>query len=74
MEDRAQTFNIRGESSLHWPAIKKRMKENYDNIADKEFVDWFMTYDFEAARKKALKNYYRKNFFKILKRKLGLWI
>lgn len=71
MEDRAQTFNIRGESSLHWPAIKRRMRDNYDNIQDKEFVDWFMSYDFEAARKKALKNYYRKNFFKIVKRKLG---
>lgn len=70
MEDRAQTFNIKGESSLHWPAIKKRMKENYENIEDKEFVDWFLTYDFEDARKRALKKYYTKNFFKILKRKI----
>lgn len=70
MEDRAQTFNIRGESQLHWPAIKRRMKENYENIKDKEFVDWFMNYDFEDARKKALKSYYRKNFFEIFKRKL----
>lgn len=70
MEDRAQTFNIRGESSLHWPAIKKRMKENYESIADKEFVDWFLSYDFESARKKALRNYYRKNFFEIIKRKI----
>lgn len=72
MEDRAQTFNIRGESSLHWPAIKKRMTENYEKIADKEFVDWFLSYDFESARKKALRNYYRKNFFKIIKRKMGI--
>lgn len=72
MEDRAQTFNIRGESKLHWPAIKRRMQENYAAIQDKEFVDWFMSYDFEAARKKALRNYYRKNFFKIVKRKLGM--
>ena len=70
MEERAQTFNIRGESSLHWPAIRRRMQENYDKIPDKEFVDWFMTYDFQKARKRALKNYYRKNFFKIVKRKL----
>lgn len=70
MEERAQTFNIKGESSLHWPAIKKRMKENYDVIEDKEFVDWFLNYDFQAAQKKALINYYRKNFFEIVTRKL----
>lgn len=70
MKDRAQTFNIKGESQLHWPAIKKRMRENYSNIKDKEFVDWFLNYDFKAANKKALHNYYRKNFFKILKRKI----
>ena len=70
MKDRAQTFNIKGESALHWPAIRKRMTENYENIPDKEFVDWFLTYDFEAARKRALKNYYCHNFIKILKRKI----
>ncbi len=70
MEERAQTFNIRGESSLHWPAIRRRMKDNYDKIQDKEFVDWFLTYDFQTARKRALNNYYRKNLFKIIKRKL----
>ena len=70
MKDRAHTFNIKGESALHWPAIRKRMTENYENIPDKEFVDWFLTYDFEAARKRALKNYYCHNFFKILKRKI----
>lgn len=70
MEDRAQTFNIKGESRLHWPAIKKRMKENYENIEDKEFVDWFLNYDFEQARKIALRKYYRTNFFRIIKRKI----
>mgnify|MGYP001625747418 FL=1 len=70
MKESAQTFNIRGESQLHWPAIKKKMKENYNNISDKEFVDWFLDYDFENARKNALKNYYKKNFFEIISRKL----
>jgi hypothetical protein len=72
MIDKAQTFNIKGESSLHWPAIKKQMIANYDIIEDKEFVDWFLNYDFKKARKKALKNYYRKNYFEIITRKLGL--
>lgn len=70
MSARAHTFNIKGESSLHWPAIKKKMNENYTTIEDKEFVDWFLNYDFEKARKTTLKNYYTKNFWKILKRKL----
>lgn len=46
------------------------MKENYENIKDKELVDWFMSYDFEDAKKKTLKKYYRQNFLKIIKRKL----
>lgn len=70
MSERAQTFNIKGESSLHWPAIKKKMKENYDAIQDKAFVDWFFNYDFENARIKALKKYYYTNFFKIIVRKI----
>lgn len=71
MEEKAQTFNIRGESKLHWPAIKKRMQENYESISEKEFVDWFLNYDFFAARKKALYKYYRTNFWSIVKRKLS---
>lgn len=49
-----------------------RMKENYAKIKDKEFVDWFLSFDFEKAKKEGLKRYYRQNFFSILKRKLHL--
>lgn len=70
MAERAHTFNIKGESSLHWPAIIKKMKKNYDIIEDKEFVDWFLTYDFEKARKIALRKYYYTNFLKIIARKI----
>lgn len=70
MESRAYTFNIRHESKLYWSETKRRMKENYENIKDKELVDWFMSYDFEDAKKKTLKKYYRQNFLKIIKRKL----
>ena len=51
---------------------RQRMLENYDNIQDKEFADWFLNYDFDKAKKKGLFNYYRKNFFSILKRKCHL--
>lgn len=64
------TFNIYGESNLHWRAIRKRMKENYDNILYKDFVDWFLTFDFVKARKNALRHYYIHNFFSILRRKV----
>lgn len=72
MQDEIVKFNISGESRLHWPATKKRMIENYDNIKDHEFVDWFLHFDFAKQRKKAIRRYYRKNFFSILKRKLHL--
>ena len=70
MDTQIIKFNISGESKLHWPATRKRMKENYDRIKDREFVDWFLSYDFLGQRKKALRQYYRKNFFSILKRKI----
>lgn len=49
---------------------KKRMLENYENIRDKEFVDWFLNFDFDKAKRQGLIRYYRQNFFSILKRKL----
>ncbi len=64
-------LDIAGESIKHWPDIKKRMKENYENIQDKEFIDWFLTFDFKKARQHALWNYYYMNFFNILKRKIN---
>lgn len=49
---------------------RKRMLENYDIIKDKEFVDWFLNFDFDKAKRDGLKRYYRQNFFSILKRKI----
>lgn len=48
------------------------MRENYDKMdAEKrEFVDWFMSYDFVGHKKRAVRQYYRDNFFSILKRKI----
>lgn len=59
------------ESYYHQVAAN-RMRENYDAMDDKEFVDWFLSLDFFSMKKKALKTYYRKNFWSILKRKLHI--
>ncbi len=52
----------------------KRMKENYSQYSGelKEFVDWFLNFDFYKAKREGLRKYYRKNFFKIIKRKLHI--
>lgn len=73
MEENMVLHRVEGEGSLHWPAIRKRMKANYDlfNDEQKEFVDWFMTYDFMGKRKKSIWEYRFKNVFKIIKRRLG---
>lgn len=55
---------------VYWNDIIARMKENYENIKHKDVYDFLMNFNFEKERKKYLFNYYRKNFFKILKRKL----
>lgn len=63
-------FGVESEQKNFWPEIISRMRENYQTIEDKEFVDWFLSYDFVGERKKALRKYYRTNFLKIVKRKL----
>ena len=65
-------MSFRSEKFIHWPHIKKRMQENRDNIKDKEFVDWFLSFDFDKAKREGLRRYYRQNFFPILKRKLHI--
>lgn len=65
-------FGVKGEKKKHWPDSIRRMQENYNNLHEKEFVDWFLQYDFEGEKRKALRRYYQENFFSILKRKLHL--
>ena len=67
---RAGLMSFKSEKFIHWPHIKKRMLENYDNIDDKEFVDWFLNFDFDKAKREGLRRYYSQNFFSILRRKL----
>ena len=61
-----------GKESYYYKQTRQRMKENYENIEDKEFVDWFIDFDFQKAKQNGLIRYYRKNLFSILKRKLHL--
>lgn len=70
MEKKIIQFGVVGESKKHWPDSIERMKQNYDNLDQKEFVDWFLNFDFIRKRKKAIYQYYYRNFFRIIKRKL----
>ena len=54
----------------YYHLTKQRMRQNYENIQDKEFVDWFLVFNFDKAKRKGLIKYYRKNFLSILKRKI----
>lgn len=60
------------KENYYYHHARQRMTENYNNIDNKEFVDWFLTFDFIKAKKEGLRRYYRQNFFTILKRKLHL--
>lgn len=74
MYRRAGLMSFKSERVLHWPYIIPRMKANYDkmNQEQKEFVDWFLNFDFDKAKREGLRRYYRHNFFSILKRKLQI--
>ena len=68
--ENAYLWDVAKESERYWPSAKARMKENYENIKEKDFVDWFLSFDFAKARKDGVNNYYKKNFWSILKRKM----
>ena len=74
MSRRAGLMSFKSDRKVHWPHIISRMKTNYDkmNQEQKDFVDWFLDFDFDKAKREGLRKHYRKNFFKILKRKLHL--
>ena len=74
MSRRAGLMSFKSDRKVHWPHIISRMKTNYDkmNQEQKDFVDWFLNFDFDKAKREGLRKHYKKNFFKILKRKLHL--
>ena len=70
LNKKAGLMGFHNEAISHWPHIIKRMKENYNIIKDKDFVDWFLSFDFKKAKREGVLEYYKHNFFSILKRKL----
>lgn len=62
-------INISAES-YYIDVSKQRMRQNYENIQEKEFVDWFLNFDFEKAKRIGLYRHYTRDFFSIIKRKL----
>ncbi len=63
---------VQKEGYYYYNLARKRMIENYESIADKEFVDWFLSFDFDKAKRDGLRRYYFHNFFSILKRKMHM--
>ena len=70
MNRRLGLWGMTFEREIYWKDTMKRMKDNYENINEKEFVDWFMSFDFDKEQKRSRRNYYFHNFFAIIKRKL----
>lgn len=74
MYNHSGLMSFKSERVLHWPYIIERMKANYDIMTSeqREFVDWFLSFDFAKMQKQSRLRYYKQNFFSILKRKLHL--
>ena len=60
------------KENYYYQQTGQRMIENYEEIEDKEFVDWFLSIDLYKAKRVAKRNYRITNVFSILKRKLHL--
>ena len=63
-------WGLNKENYYYYYYTKQRMRENYERIEDKEFVDWLLNFDFDKAKREGLRRYYRQNFLSILKRKI----
>lgn len=72
MKRRLGLWGMSFERDIYWKDTMNRMRENYDQIVEKIFVDWFLHFDFDKEHKRSLRRYYRENFVSILKRKLHL--
>lgn len=73
VHDKIALWGVSFEWEIYWQRTARRMRENYNNVLEKDFADWFLNYNFLVEKKKALMRYYQKNFFSILSRKfLGI--
>ena len=57
---------------IFWKKIVARMEENCDCLKELEVYEYLKDYDFEKSRRAWRLQYYRKNFFRIIQRRLGL--
>ena len=72
--ERAGLWDLESEDSLAYYFTRQRMRENYDRIEYKDFVDWFLNLDVKKEKRDGLLRYVRKNFFSIIKRRLRSYL
>lgn len=65
-------WGITFEREIYWHDTLQRMRSNYSNVQEKEFVDWFLDFDFDKAFRKSRMNYYKNNFVSIVRRRLKI--
>lgn len=70
MNKRIHLLGLEKENEIYWDDIKNRMIENKENILEKEFMEWFLNYDFLKERKRAVIKYRVKNFPILIKKKI----
>ncbi len=68
-KENIQKFPVKSEQ-VYWSQIKDNINEVYDKIQEKEFIDWFLNYDFIREHKNAIFRYRVTHIFPILKRKI----
>ena len=61
---------IDGDHLVFWKDVIARMSENYNELSDKDTVDFLVAFDFQKEKKRCLWRYYRQNFFSVVRRKL----
>lgn len=72
MKRRLGLWGMNFERDIYWKDTMNRMRENYEQIVEKGFTDWFLHFDFDKEHKLSRYRYYKNNLFSIIKRKLGL--
>lgn len=72
LDERGALMGFDHDARSYWEDTRKRMIENYDQMdqEQKDLVDWFLNFDYKKRKRLDLCKYYRKNFLKILKRKI----
>lgn len=67
-------FDVEGESIKHWPYIKERMKQNYENIDEKKVVDWFLNENLIRLRKRRIIQRRIFKFPSLIGKKIGILV